>query len=275
LRRPLPLSGRLIRDDVKVPLLFGAASVSGETGRNLKYNSALLIGADDVIRDAYDKNLLIPFTEYVPFVDRIAALAARFADASEFSAGTDATPLRLGQWRIATPICHEIAQAAFVRRMVAAGKPHLIATLANDSWFGDSQEPWLHLAMARLRAVEHRRYLVRATNSGVSAVIDATGREVVRSGVLTRETLRAKVHMLDETSFYTAWGDWPGWVAVMVLVGGLLSWGAPIPPAPLPAAGRGNLNRQPPRSIPPVDLSRGSARRSDVRADSGMSVARP
>ena len=65
LQRPLPLSGRLIREDIDAPLLFGAASVSGETGRRLKYNSAMLVAADGTIHDAYDKNLLIPFTEYV------------------------------------------------------------------------------------------------------------------------------------------------------------------------------------------------------------------
>lgn len=217
LRRPLPLSGRMIREDLEVPLLFGAASVSGETGRNLKYNSALLVGADGVVRDAYDKNVLIPFTEYIPFAETIAALAARFADASEFTAGSSVAPLRLGDWRIATPICHEIVQASFVRRMMVEGEPQLLATLANDAWFGDSQEPWLHLAMARMRAVEHRRYLVRATNSGVSAVVDPVGRDVVRSGLLVRENLRATVHMLEGTTVYTAWGDWPGWLALLVV----------------------------------------------------------
>ena len=54
-----------------------------------------------------------------------------------------------------------------MRRMVAATRPHLLVTLANDAWFGDSQEPWLHLSLARLRAIEHRRFLVRSTNSGV------------------------------------------------------------------------------------------------------------
>jgi apolipoprotein N-acyltransferase len=102
--------------------------------------------------------------------------------------------------------------------MVVRAHPHLIVTLANDAWFGDSQEPWIHLAMAKLRAVEHRRYLVRATNSGVSAVIDPVGREVSRSGVLTRENLRATVRMLDGESLYTRRGDWPGWIAAAIVL---------------------------------------------------------
>jgi apolipoprotein N-acyltransferase len=218
LRRPLPISGQLIREDLRVPLLFGAASVRTETGRRLAYNSALLIGTDGIIRDAYDKNLLIPFTEYVPFADIVAPLGKLLADPSRFTAASDTPPLRLGPWRISTPICYEAVRPAFVRRMVLQAQPHLIVTLANDAWFGDSQEPWIHLAMAKLRAVEHRRYLVRATNSGVSAVVDPIGREVARSGLLTRENLRATVRMLDGTTVYTRWGDWPGWGAAALLL---------------------------------------------------------
>lgn len=222
LRRPLPISGQIIQDHLAVPLLFGAATVRAETGQRLKYNSALLIGADGVIRDAYDKNLLIPFTEYVPFASIAPGIAGRFADASHFTAATDTPPLRLGRWRISTPICYEVVRPAFVRRMVREAQPHLIVTLANDAWFGDSQEPWLHLAMAALRAVEHRRYLVRATNSGVSAVVDPAGREVARTGLLRRENLRATVRLLDETTLYTRAGDWPGWAAAIVLAALLL-----------------------------------------------------
>lgn len=218
LRRPLPISGYLIREDLRVPLLFGGASVGGETGQRLAYNSALLIGADGVIRDAYDKNLLIPFTEYVPFAGVVAPLGGLLADSSRFNAASTTPPLRLGPWRISTPICYEAVRPSFVRRMMLEAQPHLLITLANDAWFGDSQEPWIHLAMAKFRAVEHRRYLVRATNSGVSAVVDPLGREVVRSGLLTRENLRATVQMLDGTTVYTAWGDWPGWIAMAIVL---------------------------------------------------------
>jgi apolipoprotein N-acyltransferase len=202
LRRPLPLSGRFVRDDLGVPLLFGAVSLDVLAGRSASYNSALLVGADGVIREAYDKNLLIPFGEYVPFAARAPALAARFAGADAFAAAHETPPLQLGTWRIATPICYEAIRPEFVRRMVKSGRPHLIVSLANDSWFGGSQEPWLHDAVARLRAVEHRRYLVRATNSGVSSVVDPVGRVVARSGSETRETVRAEVRMLEGVTLY-------------------------------------------------------------------------
>jgi apolipoprotein N-acyltransferase len=217
LRRPLPLAGGPIREDVGVPLLFGASSVSEVGGRQRKWNSAFLVGADGMIRDAYDKNLLIPFAEYVPLAGLLPGLGRWLPHVDDFSAATDTPALRLGPWRIATPICYEAIRPEFVRRMVRASRPHLLVTLANDAWFGDSEEPWLHLALARLRAVEHRRFVVRATNSGVSAVVDPAGRVVARTGVLSRETLRADVHPLDGTTVYGRLGDWPGWLGAALV----------------------------------------------------------
>lgn len=225
LRGPLPISGELIRADVRVPLLLGAAFVRTDSGRRLAYNSALLVGADGVIRAVYDKNLLIPFTEYVPLAALAPRLASRFTSASHFAAASDVPALAVGSWKIATPICYEAVRPAFVRRMVVESEPDLIVTLANDAWFGDSQEPWLHLTLARFRAVEHRRYLVRATNSGISAVVDPIGRELTRSGLLTRENLRATVARLEQATPYTNWGDWPGWICAAIVLATLVTGG--------------------------------------------------
>jgi apolipoprotein N-acyltransferase len=218
LRRPLPLSGRPVLADLTVPLLFGAGSVREENGRRLKTNSAFLVGADGTIRDAYDKNLLIPLAEYVPLAGVLPAIGRWFPHVQEFAAANDAPALRLGAWRIATPICYEAVRPEFVRRMVRQSRPHLLVTLANDAWFGDSQEPWIHLALARLRAVEHRRFLVRSTNSGVSAIVDPAGRVVARTDLLARDNLRATVHPLDGETVYARLGDWPGWVSAALVV---------------------------------------------------------
>ena len=227
IRRPLPVSGRPIVEDVAVPLLFGASSVQEVGGRRVHSNSAFLVGADGTIRDVYDKNLLIPLAESTPFADVSAALAALFPHAEEFVAAHEVPALRFGPWRIATPICYEAVRPEFVRRMMREARPDLFVTLANDAWFGDSQEPWLHLGLARLRAIEQRRYVVRATNGGVSAVIDPAGRIVAATGLLTRENLRGVVHPLDGDTLYARWGDWPGWVALATVAAGLL---VPAPP---------------------------------------------
>src|SRR6185369_9898002 len=219
IRRPLPVSGKPILEDVAVPLLFGSSSIVEIGGRRRTSNSAFLIGADGMIRDVYDKNLLIPLAEYLPFADTFPALRTWFPRAEEFFASTDTPALHLGEWRIATPICYEAIRPEFVRRMMTTAHPHLLVTLANDAWFGDSHEPWIHLALARLRAVEHRRWLVRATNSGVSAIVDPAGRIVERTDLLTRATMRAVVHPLDGETVYDRIGDWPGWLsAVLVAV---------------------------------------------------------
>ncbi len=85
--------------------------------------------------------------------------------------------------------------------------------ITNDAWFGDTAEPWEHLALAQLRAVEHRRYLVRGTNSGVSAVVDPVGRVTAHSGTFRQETLLAPIHWMRSRTVYEAVGDWP-WVLV-------------------------------------------------------------
>lgn len=223
IRRPLPLAGRPILEDLPPPLLFGASSVREDDGRLVKTNSALLIGADTMIRDAYDKNLLIPFAEYLPFGEMLPVLRRWFPHVEEFAAATEVPALRLGAWRLVTPICYEAVRPEFVRRMVRDAGAHAIVTLANDAWFGDSDEPWLHLALARLRAVEHRRFVVRATNSGISAIVDPAGRLVARTGLLTRENLRGEMRMLDVDTIYGRAGDWPGWSAAVLVLVGLIS----------------------------------------------------
>lgn len=212
---PLPVAGRPIRRDLDVPLLFGAASVRAEAGRSLTYNSAFLIGADGAIRDGYDKNLLVPFAERLP----LARWTSQWLPhAGDFGAASAAPSLRLGAFRIATPICYETVVPGFVRRMVREGDANLIVSLANDGWFGDSQEPWLHLALVRLRAVEQRRFVVRATNSGISAVIDPLGRVLEATPLLEPATLRADVRALETGSLYRRLGDWPGSLAAVATV---------------------------------------------------------
>lgn len=217
LRRPLPISGLLVVEDLGVPLLFGGTSVDERGGRRVKSNSAFLVAADGTIHDAYDKNLLIPLAEYAPLAGVVPQIGAWLPHVQDFAASAETPPLRLGEHRIATPICYEAIRPDFVRRMVRASAPHLLVTLANDAWFGDSHEPHMHLALARLRAIEHRRWLVRATNSGISALVDPSGAVLASTGVLTRENVRGTVRLRDDSTLYGRFGDWPGWLALLAL----------------------------------------------------------
>jgi apolipoprotein N-acyltransferase len=105
-----------------------------------------------------------------------------------------------------------------VNSIVRNGNPDLLANLTNDAWFGDSTEPWIHLALAKLRAVEHRRYFVRSTNSGVSAIIDPVGRVVAHTGTFRAESLAGEVAWLRGGTVYGTLGDGPFWLATLAAV---------------------------------------------------------
>lgn len=218
IRGPLPVSGRLIQQELRVPLLFGAPIIDAPGPEPVQSNAAMLIDRDGLIRSAYRKNLLIPLAESVPLAGWWPGLEQRLPHAQTFTAATNAPPLVLDAWKIAVPICYEAVRPSFTRAMLNEGGANLIVTLANDAWFGDSREPRLHLGLARMRAIEHRRYLVRATNSGISAVVDPLGRIVARTGVLERANLRATVHRMEDSTLYTRFGNWPGPAAAFVLL---------------------------------------------------------
>jgi len=177
----------------------------------------LVDGEGDVL-GTYDKTYLLAFGEYLPFGDVFPVLYEWSPNSGRFTPGDHVRALPFRGFRLATLVCYEDVLPAFTRRMVNTSNPHVLVNITNDAWFGDTNEPWIHLALAKFRAVEHHRALVRSTNSGVSAVVDPVGRVVTHSGVFTRETLHAEVPMLQGTSFYARFGDWFAWAGT----GGLL-----------------------------------------------------
>jgi apolipoprotein N-acyltransferase len=214
--RMLPIMAEEVRDDLKSPILFGGLSVRWKAGRLRLYNTVFLIDQTGIIGQTYDKTRLALFGEYLPFGDQFPVLYQLSPNTGRFAPGSHVAPLSLGPWRISTPVCYEDVLPDLVREMVNEASPHILVNLTNDAWFGDTQEPWIHLRLAQFRAIEHRRYLVRATNSGVSAVIDPVGRIIASTGVQTRANLRAKVHMMEGQTLYARLGDWPGWLSLLV-----------------------------------------------------------
>ncbi|MEM7411606.1 MAG: apolipoprotein N-acyltransferase [Myxococcota bacterium] len=222
LRRPLPLDAQILRDGLEVPLLFGGTSLFEVDGRRVTANSAFLVPADGTIRDVYDKHLLIPVAERALAGGVVPWPEGWFPHAQRFRAGDALTALRLGDLRFAVPLCYEAIRPDFVRRLVNATDPHLLVTLANDAWFGDTAEPHFHLGLARLRAIEHRRWLVRATNSGISAIVDPAGRVIQETGVLREALVVSDVWPRDGQTVYARFGDAP--VLGLVAVGIALGW---------------------------------------------------
>jgi apolipoprotein N-acyltransferase len=178
----------------------------------------LLADEHGEVRGSYDKIELMAIGEYMPFASASPWLRSLWPGSKRVEPGRSVEPLSFRGWRISALVCLEDILPGFVRRVVREGAPHLLVNLTNDAWFGDSHEPRIHLALAKLRAVEQRRYLVRATNNGVSAVVDPLGRVVAQSGSFTRETLDAEVAMLEGGTPYQMLGDWPGWLSIPVVL---------------------------------------------------------
>ena len=198
----------------KLPLLFGGYDRTGE----VEFNSAVLLApSGDVTR--YHKRILIPFGEYLPLVGR-----ARF--------GTGGTPRVLDiprasgpAIRIAPIICYEALFTSHAAAGVADGARALV-NLTNDSWFVSSAEKRLHLVMAALRSIETRRAQVRATNTGISALILPTG-ELVDPGPEDEATaLRYDVPLLElDATPVMRWGNWPGPASLVLVLGlALRAW---------------------------------------------------
>ena len=206
--------------DIGAPAIFGAVltrPVDDERGR-VFYNSAILTDGDGAVRGRYDKTFLLAFGEYLPLGNTFPILYRWSPHSGRFTPGERLDPLSDGRHEIATFICYEDIVPSFVNSIVRNGDPDLLANLTNDAWFGDSTEPWIHLALAKLRAVEHRRYFVRSTNSGVSAIIDPVGRVVARTDTFRAENLAGEVAWLRGGTVYGALGDGPLWLATLAAI---------------------------------------------------------
>jgi apolipoprotein N-acyltransferase len=203
-----------------VPALFGAVIIKQveDARRYVLYNSALLSDVRGDVVGRFDKQRLVMFSESMPFGETFPILYEWSPNSGKFVPGTRFDPLTFGQHQVATIICYEDIIPGFVNRIVNNGDPDLIANLTNDAWFGDTTEPWIHLALATLRAVEHRRYFVRSTNSGVSAIIDPVGRVVAHSETFREQALAGEVAWLHAHTVYEMLGDVPWWlVSVLAL----------------------------------------------------------
>jgi apolipoprotein N-acyltransferase len=190
---------------VRVPLLVGAPDAQPD-GRRARYlNSAFLVDAAG-LRDRYDKMHLVPFGEYVPLKRLLFFVEAIAAEIGDFTPGREATLFQLEGAPFGTVICYEVIFPDLFRRFVAGGASFM-TNITNDAWFGDSGGPLQHLQMVPLRAVENRVAIVRAANTGVSALVLPSGEIRSTLPLGARGTLRADVPLRWGETFYTRFGD--------------------------------------------------------------------
>ena len=182
----------------------------------------------------YHKRRLVPFSERMPFERLLAPAARRLGlPAESFGAGGERqTPLRAGGHEVAVSVCYEITFGAASARVL--GNAGLLVNVSNDAWFGDTAGPHQHLQMARMRALEQGRWLVRATNTGISALVAPDGRVAAAAPQFETTVLEGAVTPRTGRTPYTRWGDWPvlALSALMLFIGWLGRRGSGRGPAP-------------------------------------------
>jgi len=183
-----------------------------DTERLEPLNSAVLLGPDGGQAARYDKIHLVPFGEFVPWpLGRLVQKVTR--EAGDFVAGDRVVVAQADGRRIGTFICYESVFGGAVRQFVAGGA-ELLINLSNDGWFGRSAAREQHLLIARMRAMENARWLLRATNTGVTAAIDPAGRIRASLAADRPAALDASFNYDSSVTPYARWGDWFWWLTV-------------------------------------------------------------
>jgi apolipoprotein N-acyltransferase len=186
-------------------------------GKWLATNSAILLNPTGERVYSYDKIHLVPFGEYVPLRKYLTFTGKLTADLGDFTPGHEYTVGRLPGGRFSTFICFEAVFPDAVRRFTANGA-ELLINISNDGWFGRSSAPAQHLMMARVRAVENRRWLLRDTNNGYTVSVDPYGRILARLPTDVRAQLDAPYGFRDDLTLYARFGDWFAWLCVIASV---------------------------------------------------------
>ena len=171
------------------------------------YNSAVLITPDGKWAARYDKNHLVPFGEYIPFQSLLSFAKSLTHEVGSFKSGRDRKLLDLGKYQVGTFICYESIFPNEVRQFADNGA-NVFVNISDDGWYGDSSAPGQHLNMARMRAIENQRWILRSTNTGITASIDPFGRVVVSAPRNVRAYMEAPYAYVTEKTFYTEHGDW-------------------------------------------------------------------
>jgi apolipoprotein N-acyltransferase len=195
----------------RVPLLVGSMDASDPPGREL-HNTAFLLTEEGIVA-RYDKMHLVPFGEYVPLPEVIGFVRGWAEFISELTPGSRTVVFPGPPAPFGVVICYEGIFPDLVRRFVTGGA-RLVVNMTNDAWFGRTSGPLQHLAMYPFRAVEHRTAVVRAANTGVSALVAPSGRLVASLGLFERGILAGRVPLRAGETLYTRLGDWLAWVAL-------------------------------------------------------------
>lgn len=207
-----------------VPLVSGAPGFERVGKATPVFNRAYLFSPQAAPR-FYDKQHLVPFGEYAPFGQDIPLLSDLLQGVGAFTPGYNTAPLLAGRLAMGMLICYESIFPELAQERVSAGA-NVLVNLSNDAWFGNSAAPRQHLELATLRAVEQNRFVLRATNTGITALIDPKGRVSSETALFQKAAVAVTgVGLITRTSPYHHLHGWlEAGAALAALV--LLSWAA-------------------------------------------------
>ena len=200
------------------------AGMVGEDASGI-YNSAVFTNPDGSIAGRYDKIHLVPFGEFVPYRDLFFFARHLTNQVGDFNRGRArnvfTAPSESGPHKFGVFICYESVFADEIRHFALNGAQVLV-NLSDDGWYGDTSAPWQHLNMARMRAIENRRWLLRDTNNGITTIIDPYGRVTFSAQRHNLTSLVARYGYRSDLTFYTRHGDVFAWLCCIVCLGAII-----------------------------------------------------
>lgn len=222
-----PLQAERIRNlaiELNTCLLFGSPAHELRNGKSTFLNSAFMLSPHGETIGRADKLHLVPFGEYVPLGSVLTFINKLVVGIGDFAPGERAVTLDTGSTKLGVQVCYEVIFPELARQYVQAGARVLVA-ITNDAWFGRSSAPYQHLAIAAFRAIETRTPLIRAANTGITAIIDQNGHIRTMSGLFVEAYRTGEIQPGSGRSLYLTIGDIPAWLCVLVSAGvALLVW---------------------------------------------------
>ncbi|MBI2353526.1 MAG: apolipoprotein N-acyltransferase [Deltaproteobacteria bacterium] len=222
-----PLHAGRIRNlarELGAHLLIGSPAHELRNGRPTYLNSAFVIAPDGETVGRGDKLHLVPFGEYVPLKRLLPFVNKLVVGIGDFSPGEHASPLRVGRATAGLLVCYEGIFPELSREYVRNGA-RMLVNITNDAWYGRSSAPYQHLSIAAFRAVETRTPLLRAANTGITAIIDQNGHIRNMTGLFVEGYQTGEVRPGSADSIYLRIGDAPAWLCVLLTAGiVLLTW---------------------------------------------------
>jgi apolipoprotein N-acyltransferase len=190
----------------QAPVIVGNIAIDARPQHTDYYNAASVFAADGQLLGRYEKIHLVPWGEYIPYQDFFSFAHRLTGNAGDLTHGSRRTVFRVKGHTYGVFICYESIFADEIRQFAANGAEVLV-NISDDGWYGDTSAPWQHLNMARMRAIENRRWLLRDTNTGVTTAIDPYGRLTMSAPRHVFTSLAVRYGFRDDLTFYTRYGD--------------------------------------------------------------------